>query len=858
MPADFEKLGGQSMTFRTGAASTLLATTAILAPVAPAAAQASAVAAYDLPAQDLETSLRSVARTSGQQIIIASSAVEGRTAPALKGQHSAEQAVRALLVGTVIRVRITPNAILVGDSDQAVAADQAIADGEAITVTGSRIKGVSTASPVITYDAATVRNQGVSDMRALATIIPQNFTGGQNPSVATGAETFGSENGNSSTQLNLRGLGADATLTLLNGHRLVYELNNQGVDISSIPFVAIDRVEIMPDGASALYGSDAVGGVANVILKRDYSGVAANASIAGATDGGYFNRDFSVVAGQKWASGSGLVALGHQENSPIYARQRSYSNTLQPDQTLYPKIRSFRAVGSLSQSIGSATFSLDALYSERKAATNVAYTPTVPANVNGLLSATKANGWTVAPSVNLPIGTWEASLSGMHGESKSTIISTYNVPSTPQTISRASYRNKNDQIEFGAQGPLLSLPAGAMRVALGGGYRRSRLDALRSGVETPGTQESVYAYGEASIPLVGSAQSVPFVSRLSLTIAGRYERYENVGDLITPKVGAIWDPTNDLSLKFSWGRSFKAPRVSQMIQQQQALLLPLSAFGISPGPNGSTVLVAVGGNPELRPEKAESITGTIEIHPRAIPELRIALSYYHINYRNRIIQPLTSIFAALTDPALTDVVTIRPDGTLQGAIVEGAGQLFNLTGVAYEPSAVYALVDGRWTNSNREKAQGVDLSMSYSVGEIALFASGTYIETTRQFTSTAPIGDLAGTLYNPPHVRVRGGLTWSPVDTAVSAVLNFVGPVTDHRFAQEERVRSLVSIDVAATRSFNFGRGLGTLDVQLSVANLFNGKPDKIRSVSPYDVPYDSTNYSSFGRVVSLSITKAW
>src|SRR3546814_11066733 len=93
------------MSFRTGVASTLLATTAILAPVAPAAAQAKAVAAYDLPAQELETSLRSVARTSGPQIIIQSAVVAGRTAPAHTGHYTAEQAVRPLLAGQDIRVR---------------------------------------------------------------------------------------------------------------------------------------------------------------------------------------------------------------------------------------------------------------------------------------------------------------------------------------------------------------------------------------------------------------------------------------------------------------------------------------------------------------------------------------------------------------------------------------------------------------------------------------------------------------------------------------------------------------------------------------------------------------------------------
>src|SRR3546814_5220261 len=77
----------------------------------------------------------------------------------------------------------------------------------------------------------------------------------------------GLANGNldSSSQLNLRGLGPDATLTLLNGHRLPYGGAFAGIDISAIPVAAVERLEIVPDGASAQYGSDAVAGVANKI-----------------------------------------------------------------------------------------------------------------------------------------------------------------------------------------------------------------------------------------------------------------------------------------------------------------------------------------------------------------------------------------------------------------------------------------------------------------------------------------------------------------------------------------------------------------------------------------------------------------
>ncbi|MFX4427853.1 TonB-dependent receptor plug domain-containing protein, partial [Acinetobacter baumannii] len=89
------------------------------------------------------------------------------------------------------------------------------------------------------------------DLGEFIRTIPENFTGGQNPGVAGGGNQGGSNiNVSSSSALNLRGLGPDATLTLLNGHRLAYDSLSQGVDIAQIPLMAIDRVEVLTDGSS--------------------------------------------------------------------------------------------------------------------------------------------------------------------------------------------------------------------------------------------------------------------------------------------------------------------------------------------------------------------------------------------------------------------------------------------------------------------------------------------------------------------------------------------------------------------------------------------------------------------------------
>src|SRR3546814_20276736 len=100
----------------------------------------------------------------------------------------------------------------------------------------------------------------------------------------------------------------DASLTLLNGHRVAFDAVSQGIDISAIPLSAIERVDIVTDGASALYGSDAVAGVANVILRRRVEEVVTSVRLAGTTDGGGFTQQSNLVGGPSWLSGSFMAA----------------------------------------------------------------------------------------------------------------------------------------------------------------------------------------------------------------------------------------------------------------------------------------------------------------------------------------------------------------------------------------------------------------------------------------------------------------------------------------------------------------------------------------------------------------------
>ena len=146
---------------------------------------------------------------------------------------------------------------------------------ETITVTGSNIRRVDieTSNPVITIDRAAIQRTGKLTLGDLVQQLPAVTGPNINPQINNGG-------GSGASSIGLRGLGSPRTLVLINGHRLesfsgAIQGVEGGANLAAIPFSAIERVEVLKDGASAIYGSDAIGGVINFILRRDYKGVEA-------------------------------------------------------------------------------------------------------------------------------------------------------------------------------------------------------------------------------------------------------------------------------------------------------------------------------------------------------------------------------------------------------------------------------------------------------------------------------------------------------------------------------------------------------------------------------------------------------
>lgn len=210
---------------------------------------------------------------------------------------------------------------------QALAQDAPDADAAAgdIIVTGSRIQRPkeTQATPITTIGSETIEGRGVVNISEILNTIP-----------AVGSSTLSASGAPRNTLLaglyavDLRGLGNSRTLVLVDGRRFVSSLQgSSAVDVSTIPTGLIDRIDVTTGGGSAVYGSDAISGVVNFILKRDYTGLELNGQAGMTTRGDGSQYKISVLGGADFAGGRGNVTAyaSYDSTAPVYAIDREIS-----------------------------------------------------------------------------------------------------------------------------------------------------------------------------------------------------------------------------------------------------------------------------------------------------------------------------------------------------------------------------------------------------------------------------------------------------------------------------------------------------------------------------------------------------
>ena len=847
-----------------------------------------------------------------------------------------------------------------------------VSDGD-IVVTGSRLKSSAPVGSTLVY-------VGRDDMEISNAItasdlfrnLPLVNNLGVSESLRSG--NGGSANYTFSQGLNIHGVGPYATLMLIDGQRIAPQ-GAYGLivsDTSLVPTIALERLEIVPDGASAVYGSDAIAGVANLILRRRFKGLEASASYGVADD--YTQYQASIIGGTNWGTGYATLAYSYSGHSELKAIDRSFARTdltprggndFRPTQCnpgniivggtsyaipaggvtpanagaliantsnrcdnalesyLLPLVERHNVVATLDQDLSAnlAVFATG-LYSHRRIRTQGAWqvsTLAVPAtnaffvrpagttgpetiryaftelrdSLVGTGSAEYFQG-TVGARLDLSAD-WRASLSFTYGKSKDRLYQTgrvnnsalaaalassnpatafnpYGGPNSPAVLAtigngQSSYFGRGEQydIDVGVTGKLLDLPGGAVDIAIGYQRQHNRQYAynLAGSTVTPITNVQLdsrrhvdSAYTEIRIPLVGSENSFPGVRSLTLNLAGRYDRYSDVGSTTNPKVGVDWEAVQGLRLHGSFSKSFRAPPLYHAHGNGNSFVATLSDPLL--GGAATTALELIGGN-AAKPETATTFSLGLDVRPTLIPGLSGKLSYFNVRYKN-VIAALGNNAQLLNQAYYADlgIVTRNPSP----ALVASTLAAFPLVS-GNVPANLPVIIDTRARNLGTLKVSGLDFVVDYdhdiaNAGTVEIGGSGTYyLKYDSAAAPGAPYVDLLGTILNPTKYQLRGYLGWRKSGFDVRTVVNHSDGYRNNLVVPSETVSSNTTVDLHIGFSLPEPAPASKLRFALDVTNLFDRDPP-FTNIGPSTLTeggWDAAQASPIGRIIALSVT---
>jgi len=749
-------------------------------------------------------------------------------------------------------------AILAPFAQSAVAADGVTNGAE---VTGTHIRGsTDSAFPIVVYTRDIIERSGASTLQEFIQKLPQNFNGGASETTLTTITGGGNaDNKVDATGVNLRGLGNDATLVLINGHR-VAPANTEGnfVDLSMIPLYAVDRVEVVTDGASAIYGSDAVGGVVNIILGRNLDGAETRARFGSVTRGSAQERQVGQTLGHSWDTGSVQLIYDYLDRTPLNANSRAYTQTAPEPFTLLPdQVRHgafFSADDSISddvQLLAEGTYSHRSTDNDR---TLVGGPERASSGINSYSASTGAR-------IDLPRGA-QLEVTGSYTASDTH----YTFIPDGSTLADVDERAKSQILSIDAKldGKAFALPAGDVRFAVGGQFRREEFDHVDrlAQSEFDPSREVGAIFAEVRVPLIGPQGAAGSADRLELTLADRLEHYSDFGFTNNPQVGLIWRPLPDLKARATYGTSFRAPLLNDLNP------VPLEVIPLpepDPTTGGTTNTMAVfGGNPDLKPEKARTWTLGLDFTPAALPDFRASATYYNIRFTNVITDPEFSVDLANVlgqEAILGPSIIQRSPSPERLAQLAAAPTYANFFGIDLE--TVSAIFDSRVHNLSIERTQGLDLDGSWAtqtdLAHIELGFNGTYIfRFDTQFTPNAATVSILNTEYDPVDLRVRGRLILRRGGLTLGSFLNFTDSYHEDIASPSQRVASWVTVDATAKYLFDNERGpLADASVLLSVTNLLNKAPPWVPNPA-FGINFDGANANALGRFISLQLTKRW
>ncbi|MES3021758.1 MAG: TonB-dependent receptor [Pseudomonadota bacterium] len=872
-------------------------------------------------------------------------------------------------------------AMLCASGMGAAIAQEIPANVEKIVVTGTLIRGAApVGAPVTKLDREAIEKSGAASTGDLLRLLPaiQNLGADEGH---TNAAQNANQNISLGSGINLRGLGPESTLLLVNGQRMAPGgLGAQYTDPSTIPPLAIERIEVITDGGSATYGSDAVGGVVNIRLRKRFNGVAVSARHGQGKN--IDQNQLGAIAGKSWEGGNVMVAVDHNKRGRLSADDRTYytddmrawggpdlrafnasPGNIQVGATRYaipagqngvalprsslvagtanrqsiyqgvdalPEQERLSVVAALTQKLSeTVSLNLEAFATERKynrfnnpAAGSYTVRSPNPFFVSPVVGATSAvvnysfindvgntvsqgheRTGRVSAGLDFDVGTdWSGNTYVAYSRTASKALSqtlngnavnaaladtnpltslnlycdgnafTCNNPATLAKLQAYNDRNANFQMidaGFKFDGPVMNLPAGKLRVAVGGEVHRDEMAYYENRNNSTPNNTMVFhidnsstlptrtvksLYAEANVPLVGAANALPFVNRLDLSLALRADDYSDFGFTSNPKVGLDWVPAPGTKIYTTYGTAFRAPTLGDLDPINAGLINVVDrVVGGSSQLHGISLL---GGREGLKPETAKIVTFGANFKPASLRGLSLTADYFNVTYKDRILTPGNDV-AILQKPELAAYVNLAPTPAQIAALIAQP----TFTGNSSEPVAgIRFIADGRRYNAGVVKTSGLDVSARYDwttgIGRLNAGVTANYVlEYKQQFTpTTAMVDGLLNTLNNPMRLRARAEFGWTGADARVNAFANFTNAYKNTTLAGSPKVDAHTTVDLTA--QYDIGKLIGPqfkeLRAALSIQNLFDSTPPYVQNAT---MAFDPQNVSAIGRFASLTLS---
>ena len=685
---------------------------------------------------------------------------------------------------TLVPLACAPGLLHAQDADTAAAASTTASASmtadtevtETVIVTGTRASGIDTynsSSPIQVLDAEELLSAGKPDlMNALANMVP-SFT----------AQAFGGDMANQTLQAKMRGLSPNHTLVLVNGKRRhttgslailggPYQ-GGAGVDLNFIPVDSIDHVEVLTEGAAAQYGTDAIAGVINIILKKKPEGGSLSVSQGGNYAGDGETSAFSGNIGFEAMSGSYInLAAEYREHEHtnrgdidprvvdpdrIDPEEGSFPDTNMPFAAGYPylnqifgdaayeiKLVSINAgipIGDNTEiyALATAGDKHAASFENYRLPSRVAYTDPDTEEVTYFRpfgfsprEETEETDFQVGTGVKGDVGSWTWDVGTTYGEDEidmftrdSANASLYaNTGQTPVNFYDGTYTasqwttnlDVTREFDVGFEEPLT--------FAFGAEYREEDWEAA------PGDEGSRYLEGGQSFPgislsdsgahdrdVIGAYVDVVFepLAGLRLDVAGRYEDYSDFGDTTVGKLSARYDINDSFALRSTISTGFRAPTLAESYYSATNVG-PTTAFVQMPPNAPASALLGLGSG--LQPEKSTNYS--VGFVWRSEKAISVSFDIYQVEVRNRIAATSTfygTIDGELFSQSIVDAI-IANGNVLDPAVVAEGDTGINLftNGVTTETRGAELMFD--WNTDLGSAKTTFSVSATYNETEV--------------------------------------------------------------------------------------------------------------------------------------------